>query len=114
MLSDDGIGSGSLGWASSAGSSTSMTVGRQPSSRDRRPVVVTTATGSASPSRNSIRAVGSAGSIGRYAAPVLRTARIETIASAERENSSATRSPGPAPSSISKCANRFAASSSSR
>jgi hypothetical protein len=65
MLSDDGIGSAVLGWASSAGSSTSMTVGLQPSSRPRRPAVVTTATGSASASRNSIRAAGSAGSIGR-------------------------------------------------
>ena len=39
---------------------------------------------------NPIRAAGSAGSIGRYAAPVLSTAKIATIASADRENSSAT------------------------
>ena len=63
---------------------------------------------------NPIRAAGAAGSIGRYAAPVLSTATIAMIASADRENSSATHAPGPAPYPVSKCANRFDASSSSR
>ena len=78
------------------------------------PVVVIAAIGAASASMNSIRAAGCAGSIGRYAAPVLSTARIATIASADRDNSSATRCPGPAPCAANRCANRFAASSSSR
>ncbi|SHX30231.1 Uncharacterised protein [Mycobacteroides abscessus subsp. abscessus] len=60
-----------------------------------------------------MRAAGSAGSIGRYAAPALSTARIEMIASAERWNSNATVCPGPAPWPINLCANRFAAASSS-
>ena len=73
-----------------------------------------TAVGAASVSMNSIRASGSAGSIGRYAAPVLSTASIATIASAERSNSSATHCPGPTPRPANRCANRLAASSSSR
>ncbi|PQM44792.1 hypothetical protein C1Y40_05044 [Mycobacterium talmoniae] len=44
----------------------------------------------------------------------MSTASTATTASADRENSSATRSPGPAPCSTSRCANRFAASSNSR
>ena len=50
----------------------------------------------------------------RPAAPVFNTARIDTIASAERGNKSATVSPGPTPWSTSMCDNRFDASSSSR
>ena len=53
------------------------------------------AIGAASASMNSIRAAGSPGSIGTYAAPVLRTATIATIASADRDISSATHSRGP-------------------
>ena len=44
----------------------------------------------------------------------MSTARIATIASAERGTSNATHCPGPAPRPINKCANRFEASSSSR
>src|SRR6185437_3561495 len=72
------------------------------------------AIGAASVSMSSTRAAGSAGSIGRYAAPDLSTATIDTIASADRENSSATNTPGPTPRPISTCANRLAASSSSQ
>ena len=61
-----------------------------------------------------IRAAGTAGSIGTYAAPVFSTANIATIASAERGNSNATRCPGPTPSRANRCANRLAACSTSR
>ncbi len=91
-----------------------MTTRSHPFSRDRNPAVVTAATGAASATMNRIRPAGTAGSIGRYAAPVLSTAKIATIASAHRENSSATTSPGPTPCPANRCANRFAASSSSR
>ncbi len=74
-----------------------MTSSSHPSSRSANPVVVIAAIGAASASMNPIRASGCAGSIGTYAAPVLSTASIATIASAERSNSSATRSPGPTP-----------------
>ena len=37
----------------------------------------------------------------------MSTARIDTIASADRSSSNATHYPGPAPSPISRCANRF-------
>ena len=102
------------GWASMRGSSTSITGSSHPSSRPANPAVVTATTGAASASMNSIRASGSIGSIGRYAAPDFNTARIAMIASAERFNSNATHSPGPAPWPTSRCANRFEASSSSR
>ena len=91
-----------------------MTSRSHPSSRSASPAVVIAAIGAASASMNSIRAAGSAGSIGRYAAPVFSTAKIATIASADRDNSSATHSPGPTPWPASRCANRLAASSSSR
>ena len=61
-----------------------------------------------------IRASGTAGSIGTYVAPVFSTAKIATIASAERGNNNATRCPGPTPCPTNRCANRFDASSSSR
>ncbi|BCP05286.1 hypothetical protein MINTM019_27420 [Mycobacterium paraintracellulare] len=109
-----GAGGGVLGWAATAGSAMSTTIRSKPSNLSARSAVVTAAIGAASVSMNSTRAAGSAGSIGRYAAPDLSTARIATIASADRENSSATNAPGPAPRSTSKCANRLAASSSSR
>ncbi len=67
-----------------------MTATSAPSSRARNSAVVITATGAASASMNPIRASGCAGSIGTYAAPVLSTARIATIASAERGNNNAT------------------------
>ncbi|GAB4983074.1 hypothetical protein MAHJHV61_13540 [Mycobacterium avium subsp. hominissuis] len=44
----------------------------------------------------------------------MSTARIDATASADRENSSATDCPGPAPRPASKCANLFDASSSCR
>ena len=91
-----------------------MTGSSHPSSRGRNPVVVIAAIGAASATMNPIRAAGSPGSIGKYAAPVFKTARIATIASADRENSNATHCPGPAPWLDSRCANRLAASSSSR
>ena len=109
-----GAGNAVPGWASMRGSSTSMTVRSHPSSRSARPAVVTAAIGAASATMNPIRAAGAAGSIGRYAAPVLSTATIAMIASTDRENSSPTHAPGPAPYPVSKCANRFDASSSSR
>ena len=67
-----------------------MTSRSHPSSRAANPAVVIAAIGAASPTMNSIRAAGTAGSIGRYAAPVFSTAKIATTASADRENSSAT------------------------
>ena len=91
-----------------------MTGRSHPSSRSASPVVVIAAIGAASATMNPIRAAGSAGSIGRYAAPVFNTAKIATIASADRENSSATHCPGPTPWPANRCANRLAASSSSR
>ena len=84
--------------------------GRTRPAARRNSAVVIAATGAASASMNSTRAAGNAGSIGRYAAPVFSTAAIATIASAHRENSSATHEPGPTPRSASKCANRFDAS----
>ena len=62
-----------------------------------KPWVVIAATGVASAIMNSMRAGGCTGSIGRYAAPVFSTARIATIASAERASSSATHSPWAGP-----------------
>ncbi|OBI98310.1 hypothetical protein A5660_04835 [Mycobacterium alsense] len=59
--------------------------------------MVTTALGAASPNTNCIRASGTDGSIGTYAAPVLTTATIATIASTDRGNNNATRAPGPTP-----------------
>ena len=109
-----GAGSAVLGWVSTAGPLISMTARSRPSSRDRRPAVVTTADGAASASMNSTRGSGSAGSIGRYAAPALSTDSIAMIASAERSNSNATHRPGPTPPPANRCANRLAASSSSR
>ena len=99
MSSGAGAGNAVLGWVSMQGSSMSMTVRSHPCSRPACAVVVTAATGAASATMNSMRAAGTAGSIGRYAAPVLSTARIATIASADRENSSATHAPGPHQSS---------------
>ena len=58
MSSGAGAGNAVPGWVSTAGSSTSMTDKSDPSSRDRRPAVVIAATGAASASMNSIRAVG--------------------------------------------------------
>src|SRR5689334_5479963 len=96
------------------GSSNSTTTRPNPSNRSANALAHTATTGAASPSTNSTRAAGTAGSIGTYAAPVLSTAKIDTTASTERENSNATRSPGPTPKPTNKCANRFDASSSSR
>ena len=114
ISSGAGAGNAVPGWVSIAGSSTSMTASSYPSSRERRSAVVIAAIGAASSIMNSIRAAGTAGSIGRYAAPVFSTAKIATIASADRGNSSATHCPGPAPWPANRCANRFAASSNSR
>ena len=68
-----------------------------PVQADRQSVVVIAATGAASPSMNCMRDAGSRRVDRQIAAPVFSTAKIDTIASAERDNSSATRSPGPAP-----------------
>ena len=65
MSSAAGAGNAVLGWVSTAGSSTSMTSRSRPSSRDRSSAVVIAAIGAASASTNSIRAAGTAGSIGR-------------------------------------------------
>ena len=62
--------------------------------------VVTTATGVASETRNSIRSAGEFGSIGRYPAPASSTASNATIRSSERGIATATRSSGPAPTSM--------------
>jgi hypothetical protein len=62
----------------------------------------------------SVRADGSAGSMGRYAAPTLSTDTIAVTASMERGSSSATVLPLPTPRLANRCANRFEASSSSR
>ena len=113
MSSGAGAGGAVAGWVSMRGSSTSITNTSQPSSRSASPAVVTAAIGAASSTMNPIRAAGNAGSIGRYAAPVLSTANIATIASAHRGNNSATHAPGPAPYPVSRCANRFDATSSS-
>ncbi|BCO74081.1 hypothetical protein MINTM008_34160 [Mycobacterium intracellulare] len=114
MSSGDGSGSPVAGWVAMAGSSTSMMCPANAPNRGRTSAVVTAAIGSASVSMNSTRTVGSAGSIGTYAAPVLRTARIATIASADRGIATATRWPGAAPQPISLCANRFVISYTSR
>ena len=94
-------------WKSTIGTS-------NPSSRERKPPVVTAAIGAASAIMKSTRVGGADGSIGRYAAPVLSTARMATMASADRLNSNATEVPGAAPWSTSTCANRLEASSTSR
>src|SRR4030088_2224247 len=114
MASGGGAGNAVLGWVWIAGSSTSTTTKSCPSSRDRRSALVIAATGAASASTNPIRAPGCPGSSGTYAAPVFKTANIATTASADRDNNSATHLPGPAPWPASRCANRLAASSSSR
>ncbi|OBK45119.1 hypothetical protein A5655_12435 [Mycobacterium sp. 1081908.1] len=117
MLSGSGIGSAAPDSGPTAGPArfaTSMTSRSRPASRSARPAAVIAAVGAASSSMNSIRAAGTAGSIGTYAAPVLSTARIATIASADRGNNSATRCPGPIPWPASRCANRSAACSTSR
>ncbi|CAG6933421.1 hypothetical protein PICSAR120_04299 [Mycobacterium avium subsp. paratuberculosis] len=63
MLSGAGAGNGPPGWAPVAATSTT---GRpKASSRARRSAVLTATTGAASPSMNSMRVAGSAGSIGR-------------------------------------------------
>ncbi|GFG97331.1 hypothetical protein MTIM_32100 [Mycobacterium timonense] len=97
MSAPVGGGNPASGWAAMWGSATSITVSAWPSNRDASSAVVTTATGAASPSTNSMRASGTAGSIGRYAAPDLSTAKIAMIASADRPNISATDCPAPAP-----------------
>ncbi|GAA4294975.1 hypothetical protein GCM10023161_45080 [Mycobacterium paraffinicum] len=114
MSSGSGAGGAERGWPSTAGSSASMTDMLYPSSRDRRPAVVIAATGAASAIMNSIRVSGSAGSIAKYVAPDLSTASIVATACADRSNNSATHEPGPTPSAVNRCANRLAASSSSR
>ena len=98
MSSAAGAGNAVLGWLSMRGSSTSMTSRSHPSSRSASPAVVTAAIGAASAIMNSIRAAGTAGSIGRYAAPVLSTAKIATIASSgPRKQQRHTLHPGPHP-----------------
>ncbi|BBZ44468.1 hypothetical protein MPRM_17490 [Mycobacterium parmense] len=114
MSSGEGARSAVLGWLSTAGSLTSITVRAHPCSRSARPAVVTAATGAESSRTNRIRAAGTAGSIGTYVAPVLSTASIATIASALRGSNSATRRPAPTPWAASRCASRFAASFSLR
>src|SRR4051812_24281497 len=109
----DGSGGAVARWTATAGSSTSITGTPDPSNRPANPAILTAATGPTSASMNPIRASGSAGSIGRYAAPVFSTAQIATTPSAERGNSSATDRPGPAPRPANNHANRLAASSNS-
>ncbi|PQM44045.1 hypothetical protein C1Y40_05796 [Mycobacterium talmoniae] len=91
-----------------------MTVTSWPWNVGRSSAVVIAAIGAASSSRNCSRAAGTPASIGRYAAPDFSTPRIATTASTDRENSSATDLPGPAPWSASRCASRLDASSTSR
>ncbi|SON63963.1 hypothetical protein MSIMFI_05494 [Mycobacterium simulans] len=74
-----------------------MTIKSCPASRPASAAVVIAATGAASVSMNAIRADGCPGSIGRYAAPVLSTAKIAVIAWAERSTSRPTTSPAPTP-----------------
>ncbi|SHU69732.1 Uncharacterised protein [Mycobacteroides abscessus subsp. abscessus] len=81
-----------------------MTVRAYPARRSVKSAVVIAAVGAASPIMNSTRTSGSAGSIGRYAAPVFNTASIATTASGQRSVSSATDSPGLTPCAISLCA----------
>ena len=69
----------------------SMTNSSCPSTRSANAAVVIAATGAASASTNSIRAAGTDGSIGTYAAPVLTTAKVATTASPVRGNNNATR-----------------------
>src|ERR1700722_8093539 len=97
MSSAAGAGNAVSGWVFTAGSPISMVGRSDPSSRDRTSAVVTTAIGAESLSTNSIRAAGTVGSTGTYAAPVLSTAKIATTASGVRGSSSATRAPGAAP-----------------
>ncbi|SPX94205.1 Uncharacterised protein [Mycobacterium xenopi] len=97
MSSGAGPGRLVLGWVLIRGSLMSMTATSWPSSRSASPVVVITARGAASASMNPTRASGSAGSMGRYAAPLFNTPRIAMIASAQRGNNNATHDPAPAP-----------------
>src|ERR1700743_2191243 len=110
MSSPAGTGNAVSGSVRTAGSSISMTCSPDPSSRDRTSAVVTTAIGAESASTNSMRALGTLGSTGTYAAPVLSTAKIATTASGVRGSNTPTRAPGPAR----KGANRLADSSTSR
>ena len=65
-----------------------------PSSRDRKAAVVISGDRRGVGEHELIRAAGTAGSIGTYAAPVFTTATIATTASVERGNNNATRCPG--------------------
>src|ERR1700761_5019138 len=97
MSSPAGTGNAVSGSVRTAGSSMSMTCSPDPPSRDRTSAVVTTAIGAESASTNSMRALGTLGSTGTYAAPVLSTAKIATTASGVRGSNTPTRAPGPAP-----------------
>src|ERR1700742_4460404 len=97
MSSAAGAGNAVHGWAFTASSLTPTTTTSWRANRAASSPVVTAATGAASPIMNSIRASGTAGSIGKYAAPDFSTAKIATTASADRGNSTATHRPGPAP-----------------
>ena len=81
-----------------------MTRTSRPANRSTKSAVVSTAAGAESSRMNCILASGTAGSIGTYAAPVLTTASIATMACAHRGNSSATYCPEPTPWPISMCA----------
>ncbi|SON63896.1 hypothetical protein MSIMFI_05427 [Mycobacterium simulans] len=97
ILSGSGADNAVAGHVRIAGSATSITSRSNPSSRQRSSAVLSTTVGAASVSMNAIRASGTAGSIGRYAAPVLSTAKIAVIAWAERSTNNPTTSPAPTP-----------------
>ncbi|SKU48783.1 Uncharacterised protein [Mycobacteroides abscessus subsp. abscessus] len=113
MSSTAGTGNVVSFCALTAGSSISITGTPEALRRGSSSAVVTATIGAASPNTKSTRESGWAGSIGRYAAPVLSTARMAAIASPVRGSSSATRSPGRAPWVTKWFAKRFAVASNS-
>ncbi|EEF27411.1 conserved hypothetical protein [Ricinus communis] len=90
------------------------TLSRRGASVASRSLVVTMTLGCVCSRLKSRRKAGESGSIGRNAPPALRTARIATIVAAQRDICTATTSPGPTPSAISRQARRLACSSSTR
>ena len=90
MSSGDGPARAVPGWMFAAESLTSMIGSVYPSRRERSAALVIAAIGRASLIMNSMRESGTAGAIGRYAAPLLSTDRIATIASPRRSESNAT------------------------
>ncbi len=108
------------GSSSRSGRTRSASVGRVCASRSWSPVsrpltssAPMVSAGAASRSISSIRSCGYPGSTGTNAAPALVTPSWARTISADRGRVRATRSPGPTPRPISRCANTFARASNS-